>query len=298
MASNYFPDFPIARKLKGDSAGPHEAALWHLYGTYNGAKDVREQFTQRKAEIEARGKAGELGPRGVEMELKKLAAEFEPRLRQLGALVDKVKAHHNETRAKLTARTKVEKSADADEAVRRAFQEHRVIARFESLDPAERREAIRLAVDKRDVNFLAAIVAEPALLNDADVRRIETVLMSTADKGLFHEYEELGGTLDAKGEVMFPHESPLAVASFALDSTREWIAEQAGGLDARGILDQAGVDLTVPVLSLTTDQGHDPQVYRAARELAMADGKVLSIGGDNGAAATIPVTPDSGGQES
>lgn len=57
------------------------------------------------------------------------------------------------------------------------------------------------------------------------------------------QFEELGGALAPDGEVIAPHESPLAVAGFVVDDTRAWLHEQAGGLDARGRLQQAGVAL-------------------------------------------------------
>src|SRR5439155_3671732 len=96
--------------------------LWHCFAVQGGVKDLREQFEQRKADIAERGQTDELGPLGVAKALKGFAAEFEPRLRSLGALVDKAKAHHASVREKLTARREDKKSADADEAVRRAFR--------------------------------------------------------------------------------------------------------------------------------------------------------------------------------
>lgn len=287
MASRYFPNFPITRKIK-DGASLHESALWWCQAAHGGAADLREQFLRRKAEIEQRAADGELGPKGVEKALKALAAEFEPRLQQLGALVDKAKAHHNEVRAKLTAQSAPKPSANADEAVENAFRRHRAISRFESLDPAERREAIRLAIDKRDVGFLSAIVAEPALLNEADARRIEVAIMSGADKALFNEFQELGGRLGPDGQVLAAHESPLAVASYVLDDTKQWLDEQAGGIDASTTLSRAGVATDGPALTLTAEQARDAQLYRAAREVAEQAGKVLSISGDGSAGSITP----------
>jgi len=290
MASKYFPNFPISRTLKGDGSGdPHETALWNTFAAYNGVRDLRAQFTQRKSEIEQRGASGELGPVGIEKELKKLAAEFEPRLRSLGALVDKAKKHHQDTRAKLTAQSTGPKSADYDQAVDRGLRKDRTIRRFEALDKDQRREAIRLALQKNDGAFLEAVIGEsPSLVDETTARMIETALMRNADKAVFAQYEELGGKLGNNGEVVAAHESPLAVAGYVLDDTREWLAEQAGGLDPRSILGRAGIALDGPAIMITPEQGHDPAVYRAAKEIAASDGKVLSIGGGNGAGNITP----------
>jgi len=290
MAGRYFPEWPrpwLERDVEGDE---RVNTLWRLQAAYNGTRDLRQQFSQRKSEIEQRAKEGELGPKGVEMELKKLAAEFEPKLGQLAALVNKAKAHHNAMRDKLVARPAAKESASADEAVRRAFQEHRAISRFESLDSTQRRDAIRLAIEKKNANFLSAILNEPALLGETDARRIEVALMAQADKALFRGYEELGGKLDGNGEVLAAHESPLAVASYVLDDTRDWIAEEVGGLDARSVLGRAGVDLDAAAIMLTSDQAKDTALYRAAKVTAAADGKILSIVGDDSMQGSI--TPE------
>jgi hypothetical protein len=291
MASKYFPNFPISRPLKGDGTGdPHETALWHCYAAHGGVKDLRAQFTQRKTEIEARGASGELGPVGVTNSLKALAAEFEPRLRSLAALVDKAKAHHASVRQKLTTQSTGSKSADFDQAIERGMRKDRTIRRFEGLDKAQRREAIRIAMEKNDAAFLEAVIGEsPSLVDEPTARMIEISLMRSADKAFFAQFEELGGKLGSNGEVVAAHESPLTVAGFVLDDTREWIDEQVGGLDARSILGRAGIDLAGPALALTPDQAKNPSIYRAAREVALVDGKVLSIMGHGDAGAITPV---------
>lgn len=126
---------------------------------------------------------------------------------------------------------------------------------------------------------------EGSITTPDDARRIEVAIMTTADRQLYREFEELGGRLDANNEVAAPRESALAVASYVVDDTREWLAEQAGGLDARALLVQAGVARDEQVLLLSSERAKDPAIYRAAREVSQEVGKVLSIAGDNGAGA-------------
>jgi hypothetical protein len=291
MAGKYFPNWPLGdRKLAGDGTGnPHDRALWYCFAAHGGAKDLREQFAAKKREIEERRRSGELGPLGVDKALKALVVEFDAKLAHLAKLVDSAKSHHESIRTKLTQRES-KKSQDADEAVRRAFQEHRVIARFEALDAHQRREAIRLAIEKKDSNFLSALLAEPALLDETSARSVEIALMQSADNGLFAQFEELGGRLNAHGEIDEPQTSPLAVASFVLADTKEWMNEHVGGADARSVLGRAGVALDGAAIMLTPDQAKDPALYRAAKETAATDGKILSIAGGNGATGSI--TPE------
>lgn len=294
----FLPSWPLEnRKLHMTSTNPHEVSLWKLHGAYNGARAVRESFAARKAEIEQRGRDGELGPRGVQKELKALVAEFEPRLRELGSLVEEARKHHGTVRDKLTAR-EIKKSADADEAVRRALAEDRAIRRFESLQPAQRREAVRVAIEKRDAQFLSTVLAEPGLIDETTARVVQTELMRAGNRVLFAEYQELGGKMDERGEVD-PLTSPLITAAYVLDSTREWMEEQSCGVDAATTLRRAGVEIgDGPAVVLNPEQAKDPSVYRAARDAAHAAGKLLTVTGDEGGTITPPSSGNGSGAPS
>lgn len=61
-----------------------------------------------------------------------------------------------------------------------------------------------------------------------------------------------------------------------------------GGLDARARLEQAGIDLNGSAILFSPEQGHDPAIYRAAKEIAASDSKVLSIASGNGAGSINP----------
>src|SRR5207302_1291212 len=85
-------------------------------------------------------------------------------------------------RAKLTNRPSPElDKLSPYQAVSLAMAEGRTIARFEALSPDQRREAVRIALDKSDTKFLALVLREPALLPDAIARRIEGELSRSAD---------------------------------------------------------------------------------------------------------------------
>jgi hypothetical protein len=171
MPEKYFPQWPKT-PFNSEPNDPHGRALWHLQAAHRGLQLLRQDFSERKAQIEERGRIGELGPLGVSRELKKLAVEFDDDLKRLASLIDIGKKYHSDLKTKLTSR-ETPKSASADEAVERAFARHRTIQRFEALDSSQRREAVKVAIQKGDAAFLSVLLAEPALLDQRTAVIIE-----------------------------------------------------------------------------------------------------------------------------
>ncbi len=285
--AKYVPGWPV-RILEKDSNDPLQHNLWNLQATYHGVVDRREKFQRAVAAVRQRGVDGELGPVGVNRELKRLEGEFVKEVGEtLAPMVARVRARTDELHAKLTKR-QVKESANADEAVRNAFAEHRAIGRFEALPRDQRRAAVRVALEKKDFAFLSVIYAEPALLDEVTARIVGLELMRNADPAAFNELQTLTGAVNPTTGEHDPL-NPLVVASFMIDNAAEFARELTGTTPtAKERLTEAGIKVDGSRIVLSDEQAKDVAIFRSARDVAAAEGKEVEIVGPDGLGSYEP----------
>lgn len=124
---------------------------------------AREEFLAEIGDAKARLAAGSLGPVGLLEEEERISREYCAKLEGYRRAEEQARKRAQQLRTELTAPKKI-KSADADEAVEKAFQPHPAITRYESLPPDKRPEALRIALEKRAHGFLSILLSEPALV--------------------------------------------------------------------------------------------------------------------------------------
>ncbi len=274
----HIPRWP-GRPVEKDDGTPTVHSLWNLQASHAGLEDAFRQFASRVTEVREQERTGVLGPKGVERELRRVTDEFVGRTQgQFGPLVETARQHVAKLRAKLTAPPS-RSGESASDAVAREFRNHRAIMRFEGLPRDQRREAVKIAIQKGDREFLAIIHSEPALLDDVSHKMVAHRLMQLSDPVAFDELQQIAGRLDpATGE----HDavSPLTVASYMLDNVAAY-AREVTKLEptAREILVEAGINPDLDQISLSDAQAHDVAIFRAARSFAAENRKSLEVQG-------------------
>jgi len=180
----------------------------------------------------------------------------------------------------------------------RAHAEDRLVRRFEAQPPEVRREALRRALATRDVALLRPLRNEKGLLSEADARRVDAALLSSADPVKFRQLVELAGQFDENGEPD-PQTSAVTVADFSVGTLLKHV-------DAWACYDRTGEDVRAKVtkqleadgpITLTDEEAHNPAAYRAARDLASQHGRELQVIGQCGEveANMMPSSNGSGG---
>lgn len=286
--------WPIARHLvpRPVFTGDHLADLFVAWD--RSSTELYDGFEKDAALIDADLKLTELG----KAEHRRAAVEQlreNPDVKRHQANVQKGRERIAQLMRELTA-VEVPKDLSVFEQVTLAHQNDRMIRRFEAVPVAERHRVLRAAIEARDLTFLRSIHSEPGLLSEADARRVGALLLEGADPVKLKQLTEVAGQFDASGQ-HDPTTSAVAVAGFAVDALLEHADEWAGldrvSEDARA---KFGEQLKVQgaPLTMTSEEAHDPRIYRAAKALAQEHGRVLSIEGDQGSASIEPAASGNG----
>jgi hypothetical protein len=104
----------------------------------------------------------------------------------------------------------------------------RAIDRFIQLNPSDRRNAIRVASEKRDFQFLQMILYEPALVDGRTAQAIQTDIARSSRPDLFRHYQDLHGQIVEGTTEPDGLTGALSVTAYAIDSTFEWLDKEAG----------------------------------------------------------------------
>lgn len=266
------PKYPHERHLK--SSGGADDLLFMLGVATNVTQgDLWREFENRAYEID---NDADLTATGKMKKRAELVAELRNgRIKNFEGQVSKGRARIQELTRKLTQRPKPENESVYD-SVARAHREHRVIKRFERLEPAARREAFRRAVMNRDADLLQPLLAEPALLNEQDAALAQTALMERWNPTLNLELNELAGTPDPSGN-RDPLTSAVECASYSLkllnDELDRWAGSSRELSETRTqLLAQKG-----DAIVITPEQARNVDIYRVAKQVAAENGKALRI---------------------
>ena len=292
------PAFPVSRPFKktrvleGDGLvlEDHRAddVLAALKAAHTAAQDtLRTAYSARIASIKA---DPDLTVGGKAKRLQSLRAEFETDLAPHVKAITEAEDRAAKLRKNLTSPLPAPKDETAYSGTRRAMLEHRAISDFKSLPAPARREALRRARDANERDWLTIIVNEPGLLSVQDHAAIAADLMKQRDRGDYGQLTELCGAIDPTTGQHDAQQSALEITRYSVDAAREWMAAESGVQPtAADTLKAAGVEIgDGPAIMLNPEQSHSPQLYRAAKEVALATGKILSISGDEGSASVDP----------
>jgi hypothetical protein len=104
----------------------------------------------------------------------------------------------------------------------------RAMERVWQLTPTERRAAIQAASAKRDYAYLKMLRDEPGLLDGQTVAAIDKDIARNSDPYKFQCWQDLHGRMEPGATEPDGLTGALSVTAYAIDSTAEWIDEQAG----------------------------------------------------------------------
>lgn len=244
-------------------------------------KTLRHEAQAAKAEVEQKYKSGVLGPVGRTDELARVGQEFIKRLDEPRRKQERGRKHAAELKRQSRVNPLSVTSKNADEAVERAFQRHRAIQRFENLDSSKRRQAVDVALEKRDWSFLTVLLGEPALLDERTARVIEIEMLRNTNREAFDQLQELEGIFRYDGEVD-GLTGALPVLGFCISETENWLKQEFG--DGSMTLEKLAQSkgLAQPVIddgsiTLTREAAHDVELFRAAKAEAESRGLSLQV---------------------
>lgn len=290
MASKYRgPQWPFSRHNVSKPNFNDGDKLWPLWiSTQHAQGPLRDEFDRLAAEVDANPDLSASGKAKARKELVQAYRNSDKVTRHV-APIEKARKHMEELSAELAKAHSYENESPFD-AVARAHRVDRIIRRFESLPPDQRRAALRTAIEKGDAEFLAPLLSEPGLLTAQDAARAEAVVLEKADPGKAKELAELAGPLDSNGN-RDVQTSALAVAEYSMALLDEHMDSWAGSdreTEAARAVFARQLEKPGAPLVLTNEEGHDPRLYKLARDMAAANGRLLSIDGPEGSSAIDP----------
>jgi hypothetical protein len=232
----------------------------------------------------------DLSDSGKQKKLHALAASYREHatVKQMRASLDTLGKREKALREKLTSRPTVDHDKLSPYAAGRLLEtERRTIQRFEAATPEQQREQVRSALARNDHEFLHIILHE-RLLDAVTARRVESALLRAGDVDSYRELQHLVGRMDLDG-TPDALTGCLPVAGQALDLFLAHL-DQAIGVDPAVAERAVTIDAAIKgdAIVLTEAQGHDVQLFRAARDRAAAEGKTLRIEGDAGSGDIEP----------
>jgi hypothetical protein len=256
--------------------------------------ELYDTFDQAAAKIDADVTLTDIGKARAR---RALVAEFRENadVKRHQANVAKGRERIKELTTELTA-PKIPKDLSVYEQMMLADKHTRMIRSYESVPPSERHRVLRDAVQRRDLETLQAIYGA-GILPEADARRVQAVLLEGADPAKFKQLVELAGQFDANGE-HDPTTSAVLCASFAVDQLLEHCDSWAGlSREVEAARARFAEMLKTPgaPITLSSEEAHDAQIYRTARDVAASNGRVLSISGPEGEVEASMTPPASGG---
>ena len=297
------PQFPVTRPLRksvvrGDliiEDHRHDETIAALKAATEAAQQsLRDRYMAKVANVKS---DPDLTPAGKEKKLRGLMRELENDLADHVKAISAAEGHAAKLRATLTAPPPEPRDETPYQGTSRAMREHRAVMDFKALDPSQRREAQRKARLAGQHEFLSALVREPGLLSGEDAEAITIELARARDPWGMTQLEELLGKVNPNRGAHDPESSALLVTKFCVDNLREFVKKETGvEAAAADVLAAAGVQISDgPAIMLSPEQAHNVTLFRAAKEVAQAANKTVTVSGSEGSSDLDVGHDDNGG---